>query len=331
MAEATPAREGEEAGTRPVLDVTALASTPFFSFSFSLTIADRPLAAGALVAGIGCGVALAALLYKNPELVTRAVRGALEGPGLQVGNIAPGSIIVELQCNTKESFLLFLEDFETKKVKQRLEEEFFKIGFKEELEVAIMNDKEVYAKLGQIRKLDKTRLEEEKGEKPLLTEAAFGRFSSNQVAVSCKMATGKMPKDIDEIEDVMEMFELMSALGISCKGFKTLEEMKARVKEQLHQSQTKHRWIARQAFSILSDAKDEEAKKRQGLLNFYNEAESFMEKMDGSILALLQQNVGNIKEKMKNHNVQLQQKGYFLLVAGKRGQKPYTVHRQVLV
>jgi len=67
----------------------------------------------------------------------------------------------------------------------------------------------------------------------------------------------------------------------------------------------------------LSDAKDEEAKKRQGLLNFYNEVESFMEKMDGSILALLQQNVGNIKEKMKNRKVQLQQKGYFLLVAGR--------------
>ena len=151
MAEAIPAREGEEAGTRPVLDVTASASTPSFSFSFSLKIVDRPLAAGALVAGIGFGVALAALLYRNPELVSGAVRGALEGPGLQVGNIAPGSIIVELQCNTRESFLLFLEDFETKKVKQRLEEEFFKIGFKEELEVAIMNDKEVHEKLGQIR------------------------------------------------------------------------------------------------------------------------------------------------------------------------------------
>ena len=151
MAEATPAREGEEAGTRPVLDVTASASTPLFSFSFSLKIADRPLAAGALVAGIGCGVSLAALLYRNPELVSGAVRGALEGPGLQVGNTVPGSIIVELQCNTRESFLLFLEDFETKKVKQRLEEEFFKIGFKEELEVAIMNDKEVHEKLGQIR------------------------------------------------------------------------------------------------------------------------------------------------------------------------------------
>ena len=148
MAEAPHAREGEEAGTRPVLDVTASASTPSFSFSFSLKVADKLLAAGALAIG---GVALAALLYRNPELVTGAVRGALEGPGLQVGNIAPGSIIVELQCNTKESFLLFLEDFETKKVKQRLEEEFFKIGFKEELEVAIMNDKEVCAKLGQIR------------------------------------------------------------------------------------------------------------------------------------------------------------------------------------
>ena len=60
------------------------------------------------------------------------------------------------------------------------------------------------------------------------------------------MATRKTPKDIDEIEDLMEMFESMSALGISCEGLKTLDQMKARVKEQLHQSQTKHRWIARQ-------------------------------------------------------------------------------------
>ena len=80
-----------------------------------------------------------------------AVRGALEGPGLQVANIAPGSIIVELLCNMKDSFLSFVEDFESKKVKQRLEKEFKKIGFEEELDVTITNEKEVYTKLDQIR------------------------------------------------------------------------------------------------------------------------------------------------------------------------------------
>ena len=150
MAEAQP-RGGEEEGPRPALDLSASASTPLFSFSFSLKIADRPLAAGALV-GIGvAAIALGALYYKNPELVTGAVRGALEGPGLQVANIAPGSIIVELLCNKKDSFLTFVEDFESKKVKQRLEKEFKKIGFKEELDVTIANDKQVYDKLDQIR------------------------------------------------------------------------------------------------------------------------------------------------------------------------------------
>ena len=38
------------------------------------------------------------------------------------------------------------------KVKQRLEKEFKKIGFEEELGVTIANEKEVYNKLDQIRK-----------------------------------------------------------------------------------------------------------------------------------------------------------------------------------
>ena len=80
-----------------------------------------------------------------------AVRGALEGPGLQVANIAPGLIIVELFCNMKHSFLSFVEVFDSKKVKQRLEKELKKIGFEEELGVTIANEKEVYNKLDQIR------------------------------------------------------------------------------------------------------------------------------------------------------------------------------------
>lgn len=59
------------------------------------------------------------------------------------------------------------------------------------------------------------------------------------------MASGKAKK-IDEIEDMMEMLETMRALGISWKGLKTLEEMKARVRDVLHESQKKPSWTAGQ-------------------------------------------------------------------------------------
>ena len=150
MAE-VPGRREEEAGPRPALDLSASASasTRSFSFSFSLKIADRLLAAGALV---GIGVAAIATFFSgNQELVTGAIRAALERLGLQVTNIAPGSIIVKLLCNKKDSFLSFVKDFESNKVKQRLEDEFKKIGYKEELHVTIVNEKEVYNKLDQIR------------------------------------------------------------------------------------------------------------------------------------------------------------------------------------
>lgn len=59
------------------------------------------------------------------------------------------------------------------------------------------------------------------------------------------MASGKAKK-IDEIEDMVEMLETMRALGISWKGLKTLEEMKARVRDELHESQKKPSWTAGQ-------------------------------------------------------------------------------------
>ena len=146
MAEA-PSRQEEEAGPSVPFDLTVQLHPPLIN----LKIGDRMLAGGALVGiGIGC-VALAVLFYKKPDLVTGAVKGALEGPGLQVVDIATGSIVVKLQCATKQSFLSFMKDFEQKKVKQRLEVEFKKIGFENELEVTITNDKEVYKKLDNIR------------------------------------------------------------------------------------------------------------------------------------------------------------------------------------
>ena len=67
----------------------------------------------------------------------------------------------------------------------------------------------------------------------------------------------------------------------------------------------------------MSEARDEDAWKRQALLKVYSDTEDCLKKMDDKILALLQKNVVNFKEKIKNHQAQLKRKEYFLLVAGK--------------
>lgn len=59
------------------------------------------------------------------------------------------------------------------------------------------------------------------------------------------MATGKL-KTIDEINDIGEMFQAMVALDISCEGLKTLDEMKDRLRHELHQSIKKPSWSAGQ-------------------------------------------------------------------------------------
>ena len=59
------------------------------------------------------------------------------------------------------------------------------------------------------------------------------------------MASGGT-KTIEEIDDIMEMYPAMMALGISCKGLKTLDEMKAKVKEELNPSVDKPSWTAGQ-------------------------------------------------------------------------------------
>jgi len=51
---------------------------------------------------------------------------------------------------------------------------------------------------------------------------------------------------IEEIDDISEMFQAMAALGISCKGLKTLDQMKAKVKEELNPSEDKPSWTAGQ-------------------------------------------------------------------------------------
>ena len=74
----------------------------------------------------------------------------------------------------------------------------------------------------------------------------FYDLSSNLL----KMASGKS-KTIEEIDDLSDMIPVMAALGISCKGLKTLDEMKTRVKKELNQSVEKPGWTAGQVRTLL--------------------------------------------------------------------------------
>ena len=68
----------------------------------------------------------------------------------------------------------------------------------------------------------------------------------------------------------------------------------------------------------MSEAKEEDVRKRQILLDLYTKAERCLDKMDEKTLSLLQQNIGNVREKLNSQKFQLKHKEYFLLVAGKR-------------
>ena len=140
------APEAEE-GTEVAMDVHMSLTTPVFSFSFSVKIADKLLVAGAIVGG----VTLAVLVSQQPERVADAVRSVLQAPGLAVQSIMPGSILVSLKCNKAKSFLLFIERFETGIVKQQLEEQFKKLGLEGEIEVTLVNSREWYQEIDQIR------------------------------------------------------------------------------------------------------------------------------------------------------------------------------------
>ena len=52
-------------------------------------------------------------------------------------------------------------------------------------------------------------------------------------------------------------------------------------------------------------------------MDFYAEAKDFLDTIDEQLLNLLQKHVGNVEENMTNHTAQLEQKEYFLLVAGR--------------
>ena len=148
----------------PLFNIHLKVADPPTVRSLSSKIADalgfglRAAGIGIGAAGIGIGVAatgvvitIGVLCYKHPEFVMRIVEKALTARGLQVGSVTPGSILVVLHCYTEESFRSFMEDFETRKVQERLNKEFENSGYiGEELEVTITNYKEAYKFLEQI-------------------------------------------------------------------------------------------------------------------------------------------------------------------------------------
>ena len=51
-------------------------------------------------------------------------------------------------------------------------------------------------------------------------------------------------------------------------------------------------------------------------MEFYTETERCVNRMDEKVLNLLKQNIGNFEEEMANHKLRLEQKEYFLVLAG---------------
>ena len=56
--------------------------------------------------------------------------------------------------------------------------------------------------------------------------------------------------DIDKIDDISEMVSIMATLNISSRGLKTLDQMKAKVKETLQSSEKKSSWTAKEVRTL---------------------------------------------------------------------------------
>ena len=67
---------------------------------------------------------------------------------------------------------------------------------------------------------------------------------------------------------------------------------------------------------MLTEAKKKDERKRATLLNFYERTDVCLQSMDRKVHALLEQNIGNLKEKIASHKQNLLKKEYIVLVAG---------------
>ena len=118
MQSATQAATGAAAAAaRGAIDIF-LSGGAFGGFTFSLKIDNPWLAAG---------IAIGTFYIANKALTERAIRNALQQQSSSTANADPevtsistGSILVQLQCYSEESFLRFTDDIDSKKAKYRL-------------------------------------------------------------------------------------------------------------------------------------------------------------------------------------------------------------------
>ena len=67
---------------------------------------------------------------------------------------------------------------------------------------------------------------------------------------------------------------------------------------------------------MLTEAKEEDERKRATLYQFYEDTEVCLNTMDIKVRSLLEQNVRNLKDKMAMNKRNLKRKDYIVLVAG---------------
>ncbi|XP_078379644.1 uncharacterized protein LOC144662656 [Oculina patagonica] len=137
-------------------------------------------------------------------------------------------------------------------------------------------------------------------------------------------------KDIDNINNVRDMLRIMDSLNVSCEDLQTLDEMKRKVKETLKMSEKKSSWMAKEAFSVLTEAKEEDERKRETLYEFYEKTEDCLNNMDSKVRTLLEQNIGNLTEKIAMNKRELKQKEYIVLVAGETSSGKSTLLNLIL-
>ena len=67
---------------------------------------------------------------------------------------------------------------------------------------------------------------------------------------------------------------------------------------------------------MLTDAKEEDERKRDTLCKFYEDTEACLNRMDDKIRIPLEQNIKNYKDDIARYKMTLKQKEYIVLVAG---------------
>ena len=99
------------------------------------------------------GLGLAAFYFSSPEAkaqVATALSDVLERATDKIVDIFRGSLVVKLHCSSSESFLKFCDDYQSGNLKNRLSDEFSKIGI-DEVTLEIENEEEVIKRSEVIR------------------------------------------------------------------------------------------------------------------------------------------------------------------------------------